>query len=77
MPKIIHARLDESSQKILDRLHRRTGWHDSKIIRNGLKALAELTRISPSKRIIGLGKFSSAIRDLGSNKAHLLGFGRV
>jgi predicted RNA binding protein YcfA (HicA-like mRNA interferase family) len=29
-----------------------------------------------SCRIVGLGRFRSGIRDLGSNKAHLKGFGR-
>ena len=76
MSRIVHARLDEESQRILDRLHRRTGWRDSKIIRRGIEALAELTLRPPFKHIVGLGKFKSGIRDLGSNKAHLRRFGR-
>ena len=76
MSRIVHARLDEDGQKMMNRLRRLMGWRDSKIIRQGLKALTELTFASAPKRIIGLGKFKSGISDLGSNKAHLRGFGR-
>jgi hypothetical protein len=76
MSKIVHARLDEESQKILNRLARRTGWADSTIIRRGIRALAELTLFSPTRRIIGLGTVQSGIGDLGSNKKHLRKFGR-
>ena len=76
MSRIVHARLNEDSQKMMNRLRRRMGWHDSKIIRQGLKALTELTFAAAPKRIIGLGKFKSGISDLGSNKTHLRGFGR-
>jgi hypothetical protein len=76
MTKIVHARLDVESQKIFARLSRRTGWADSIIIRRGLRALAELTFLSPAKRIVGIGIVGSGISDLGSNKKHLKAFGR-
>jgi hypothetical protein len=30
----------------------------------------------PKKKIVGLGKFRSGVRDLGSNKIHMKGFGK-
>jgi hypothetical protein len=76
MSKIVHARLDAESQKILQRLARRTGWADSSIIRRGIRLLAELTLLSPKNRIVGIGMFNSGLSDLASNKKHLRDFGR-
>ena len=76
MSRIVHARLDEGTARILQRLHQRTGWRDSEIIRQGLRALAELKLPAAARPIAGLGKFRSGIDDLGSNKKHLQGFGR-
>lgn len=78
MNKIVHARLDDHTRKIMRRLQRHHGWSDSDIVRNGIRALgdAELPPQQRTKRIVGLGKFASGIRDLGSNKEHLRNFGR-
>ncbi len=79
MRDIVHARLDEETQKIMRRLQRRHGWSDSDIVRNGIRALAD-AELPPSQghvaRIVGLGKFSSGVNDLGSNKKHLDDFGK-
>ena len=78
MTDIVHARLDESTRKILLRLKRRHGWSDSEVVRLGIHALNE-TDSSPQDRagqIVGLGKFKSSVPDLGSNKDHLRKFGR-
>jgi len=78
MNEIVHARLDDHTRKIMRRLQRRHGWSESDIVRHGIRALGD-TELPPdqrSKRIVGLGKFASGIRDLGSNKAHLRDFGR-
>ena len=49
---------------------------DSKVVREGLRVL-EATYLRRKKRgIIGLGKFESRVRDLGSSKKHLRDFGR-
>ncbi len=76
MGVIVHARMDEKTRKILERLRRRTGWNDSEIIRRGVRAIASLVLVPASRTIIGIGKFESGIPDLGSSKKHLDGFGR-
>lgn len=76
MAKIVHARLDTESEKLLEQLARKLGWSESRIVREGIGQLAACSVRSGAKRIIGLGKFSSGTSDLGSNKARLKGFGR-
>ncbi len=77
MSDIVHARLDEETREILARLCRQTGLNPSEIIRRGIKALTATTLTGKKRRIIGLGRFASGIPDLGSNKDHLEGFGRL
>jgi len=74
--RIVHARLDEESERLLGRLRRDTGWHDSEIVRRGIRALATFTLTATKADIVGLGRFASGIPDLGSSKGHLHGFGR-
>jgi hypothetical protein len=77
MPKVVQARLDDETRKILDRLRRRTGLTESELLRRGIRALASLPGSGGGeRRIVGVGRFASGISDLGSNKAHLDGFGR-
>jgi hypothetical protein len=72
----IQARLDDRSRKRLMALIRELGWTPSQVVREGLRVL-EASYLRRKKRgVIGLGKFSSGITDLGSNKKHLRGFGR-
>lgn len=72
---IVHARLDADTQRILERLRRRTGLRDSELIRRALRAL-DAAAVPGASRIVGVGKFASGIGDLASNKRHLDGFGR-
>jgi hypothetical protein len=74
--KIVHARLDDESHRLLKRLRRSTGLTDSDLLRQGLRTLATNRRAHGRPAILGLGKFTSGHRDLASNKAHLRGFGR-
>ncbi|HEY3215047.1 MAG TPA: hypothetical protein VGK93_01005 [Candidatus Eisenbacteria bacterium] len=76
MSRIIHARLDVHTERLLRELERRLGWNDSQVVREGIKALNVLLAPKRARHIVGLGRFRSGIRDLGSNKAHLKGFGR-
>ena len=76
MPRIIHARIDAETARLINELSRRYGWNDSEIVREGIKALNVMASPSRKRKIIGLGQFRSGIKDLGSNKAHLKGFGR-
>ena len=75
MPRIIHARIDTETEDLLRQLEHRLGWNDSRVVREGIKALAVLLTPGQARQIVGLGRFQSGIRDLGSNKAHLKGFG--
>ncbi len=76
MARIIHARLDAQTEKILVELERRLGWNDSQIVREGIKALNSLLPPRGRRKIVGLGRFRSGKPDLGSNDKHLEGFGR-
>jgi hypothetical protein len=74
--KIVQARLDDETDRILKDLRRRTGLSDSELVRRGVRFLAELSQPAARVRVVGTGRFSSGVLDLGSNKAHLEGFGR-
>ncbi len=74
MARILHARIDPATEKILQALQRRLGWSDSQVVREGIKAL-QLLATPGRRRVCGLGQFRSGIPDLGSNKARLKGFG--
>ena len=76
MPRIIHARIDADTEGLLLQLERRLGWNDSRVVREGIKALAVLLAPTRTRQIVGLGRFRSGIPDLGSNKARLKRFGR-
>ncbi|NLY01774.1 MAG: hypothetical protein GXY83_37290 [Rhodopirellula sp.] len=75
MSRVIHARLDEETDAVRRELSRRLRWSDSKIVREGIKALASRLTARRARRIVGLGEFESHVDDLGSSKAHLKGFG--
>jgi hypothetical protein len=76
MPRIIHARLDAETERLLLRLRRRSALSDSELVRQGLRALGERQPPRRARMIVGLGRFRSPVSDLGSNKSHLRGFGR-
>ena len=78
MRNIVHARLDEETRRLLDRLKRREGWSDSEAVRRAIQTLAGATleRGARAPSVIGIGKFSSGQPDLGSNKKNLDGFGK-
>ena len=76
MKTSVQARLDPESQAALDGLVRRLGWSPSEVVREGIR-LVDKQHAKPARRkVIGLGEFDSGITDLGSNKAHLEGYGR-
>ncbi len=76
MKETVQARLDAGSRQTLQRLVRRLGKTPSEVVRDGLRLLDSCTTHEGRARIIGLGRFSSGVKDLGSNKRHLEGFGR-
>ncbi len=71
--KTIQARLDADTEKTLARLVDQMGLSSSTVIREGIRLLAAFQ--PNSRKIAGLGKFSSGISDLGSNKRRLRRFG--
>jgi hypothetical protein len=75
MGTLIHARLDKTTERQLARLRKATGLTDSELVRRGLQALAALP-LQGHRSIVGLAAFESGTPDLGSNRAHLRGFGR-
>ncbi len=76
MSRVAHIRLDPPSEAILDRLTRETGRSPSELVREGLRLVAAATPSAGTPEVVGLGAFESGKPDLGSNKAHLRGFGR-
>jgi hypothetical protein len=76
MASSIQARLDKETEQALARLVRRLGWTPSRVVREGLRLLAACYLPKGKRTVIGLGRFDSGIRDLGSNKKRLEGFGR-
>lgn len=76
MAKIAHARLDDDTHQLLTELSRATGESESELIRRGLEVLAQTLPKRRKTRVFGVGKFASNVSDLGSNKAHLSGFGK-
>ena len=72
--KTVQARLDANTEKTLARLVDQMGLSPSMVVRAGIRLLAASQ--PKSRKIVGVGKFSSGAPDLGSNKKHLRGFGR-
>ncbi|MBZ5591782.1 MAG: hypothetical protein LAP39_06075 [Acidobacteriia bacterium] len=75
MKATVQARLDADAQRRLQQLVRELGWSPSRVVREGLQLLSACHGRARGK-IVGMGKFRSEFRDLGSNKAHLKDFGR-
>jgi len=75
MSRVIQARIDTETEQLVSDLERRLGWNHSRIVREGIKALAGLMVPAGERKIVGSGEFQSGIDDLGSNKQHLKGLG--
>jgi hypothetical protein len=76
MSRVVQARLDRQTERLLARLRRATGANDSEIVRRAIQTLSATLPQPPMRRIHGLGGFASGRPDLGSSKKHLTGFGR-
>jgi len=73
--KVVHVRLDPSTAKLLRKLEKRLAWNRSRILREGIRALDALVSRGRPIKVRRMGRFASGVPDLGSNKAHLKGFG--
>ena len=76
MAKVVQARLDDQTDRILAELHQRTRLSESELIRRGIRSLGAVPPAGGGPRLVGIGRFNSGIADLGSNKSHLKGFGK-
>lgn len=76
MARVVQARLDDKTEKLLGELRRRTRLSESELVRRAIRSLAVIPAPTGGPRVIGIGRFASGVRDLGSNKAHLKHFGR-
>jgi hypothetical protein len=74
--KVVQARLDDETDKILKDLRRRTSLSESELVRRGIRSLAALLPSRGGSQVVGVGRFASGISDLGSDKDHLKGFRR-
>jgi hypothetical protein len=71
MKAAVKARLDATSRRDLEQLVQSFGWSPSKVVRDALRRVAVSYPAPGRHRTAGLGKFSSGVPDLGSNKKHL------
>ena len=78
MKTTVQARLDEESEAALRQLTRQLGWSPSRVVREGLRLMAQHHKVASRRKqkFLGIGQFDSGISDLGSNKKHLEGYGR-
>jgi hypothetical protein len=76
MGRIVQARLDDETLRLLRQVRRHTGLTDSEILRRGVRRLAREVGGASRSRIVGIGKFASKVSDLATNRSHLRGFGR-
>lgn len=78
--RMLHARLPDDATADLQRLQAATGKSVSAIVRDGIALLAQMTlgqdeQSARQPRLHGMASFASEMKDLGSNKQHLKGFG--
>jgi hypothetical protein len=76
MARVVQARLDDDTEKMLAALRRRTRLSDSELVRRAIRSLVVLSAPGGGPRVVGVGRFQSGAPDLGSNKKHIKGFGR-
>ncbi len=72
----LQIRLDQKSQRTLERLAKQLGWSRSRVVQESVRLLAACRLPRGRQRVIGMGEFESGIGDLGTNKAHLQHFGQ-
>ncbi len=75
MAGTLQINIDPDSPRLLGQLARELGLSLSRVVQEALHLLAA-RRDRPRRKIAGMGKSRSGVRDLGSNKARLKNFGR-
>jgi hypothetical protein len=76
MKTSVQARLDPESQAALEKLVRRLGWSQSKVVREGIRLVDKHHTVPSRPKLIGVGMFDSGIPDLATNKKYMEDFGR-
>ncbi len=80
MQDYVHARLGKEDRNILRELRKVTGKSTSSLVKNGLKLVyqQEVQHKKSALEVAGksVGKFSSNVRDLSTNKKHMEGYGK-
>jgi hypothetical protein len=76
MSWVIHARLDDETEKLLVELQIRFGWSNSPVVGEEIKALNGLIFANGKRKIVGVDRTRSGVADLASNNRHHKGFGK-
>ncbi len=75
MKTTVQARLDEVTQRALNRLVQRHGLSTSEIVREGIRLVEKQVAAPKGPRLIGAGMFDSGIPDLSTNRKYMQGLG--
>jgi hypothetical protein len=73
--RIVQARIDAKTARLLARLRKQTGLTDSELVRRGIELMSNQTRTRARPRILGIGMFKGP-PDLSTNPRYMEGFGR-
>ncbi len=76
MTRVVQARLDDETAKIVSDLKKKTGWNNSEVVREALRALKQRMVKQPKRRLPGAGEYSSGIPDLATNPKYMEDFGK-
>jgi len=75
MGSSVQTRLDEETQKALERIVRRNGWSVSRALRECILQADRLSSPQPRPRMMGIGSVEIGPGDLATNKMHFKDFG--
>lgn len=77
MATTVQARLDDESQKALERLTHKLSMTPSQVVRESLVCMlkAQEDKAAKQPKFIGIGKFDSGVSDLATNKKYMEDFG--
>ena len=76
MGTTVQARLDDEIQADLESLAKRLRLSQSEVVREGIRLMKQKHEPRPTRKLIGVGMFSSGLTDLSTNPKYMEGFGR-
>jgi len=71
----VQARLDDETQAALERLVERHGWSASQAVRESIRGMDRQQNKRRTPKLIGTGRYSSALTDLATNPKYMEDFG--